>query len=360
MRFLALSCCILALGCTAAHTAEDALPPDLGTRHAGVDWPRFLGPTGDSVSPETGLVVPWPREGPRLVWQKRLSEGYAAAVISRGRLFVFDRLRTRARLSCLKSETGDPLWTFEYPTNYEDLYNYSGGPRCCPVVDRDRVYLYGPEGMLHCLGIEDGKVIWKKDVNAEFGVVQNFFGVGSTPVIEGDLLIAQVGGSPKGTTETRPTLDLQGSDSGVVAFDKLTGKVVYHITDELASYSSPVLATIAGRRWCFLLARGGLIGFDPASGKVDFHYPWRAKTLESVNASNPVVVGDRVFISETYGPGAALVEVKPGACNPVWTDADKPRNKSMQCHWNTPIYVTAISTAVAAGTRRMRSFVVLN
>jgi outer membrane protein assembly factor BamB len=339
MRFLALSCCILALGCTAAQTAEDASPPDLGTRRAGVDWPCFLGPTGDSVSPETGLVVPWPKEGPRLVWQKRLSEGYAAATISRGRLFVFDRLRTRARLSCLKSETGDPLWTFEYPTNYEDLYNYSGGPRCCPVVDRDRVYLYGPEGMLHCLRAEDGKVIWKKDVNAEFGVVQNFFGVGSTPVIEGDLLIAQVGGSPKGTTETRPTLDLQGADSGIVAFDKLTGKVAYHVSDELASYSSPVLATVGGRRWCFLLARGGLIGFDPASGKVDFHYPWRAKTLESVNASNPVVVGDRVFISETYGPGAALLEVKPGACNPVWTDAGKPRNKSMQCHWNTPIYV---------------------
>ena len=72
---------------------------------------------------------------------------------------------TSARLRCLKSETGDPLWTFEYPTDYEDLYNYSGGPRCCPVVDRDRVYIYGPEGMLHCLRAEDGKVIWKKDVN---------------------------------------------------------------------------------------------------------------------------------------------------------------------------------------------------
>ena len=72
---------------------------------------------------------------------------------------------------------------------------------------------------------------------------------------------------------------------------------------------------------------------------MDFHYPWRAQILESVNASNPVVVGDRVFISETYGPGAALLEVKPGGCKEVWTDADKPRTKAMQCHWNTPIYV---------------------
>jgi outer membrane protein assembly factor BamB len=345
MRFFALSC--LALTC-AACSAEDTVtsgpnsppPPDLGTRKAGVDWPRFLGPSGDSVSPETGIIAPWPKEGLRIVWQVRAVESYASPTISRGRLFLVDRIRNRQRLRCFKSETGgDPLWTFEYPTDYEDLYNYSGGGRCCPVVDRDRVYWYGAEGMLHCLRAEDGKVVWKKDVSKEFGVVQNFFGVGSTPAIEGDLLIAQVGGCPKGTTAERPTLDLQGADSGVVAFDKYTGQVKWHVSDELASYSSPVLTTIGDRRWCFVFARGGLIGLEPSSGKVEFHYPWRAPILESVNVSNPVVIGDRVFISETYGPGSALLKVKSGGVDEVWTDADKPRNKSMQCHWNTPIYV---------------------
>jgi hypothetical protein len=123
-----------------------------------------------------------------------------------------------------------------------------------------------------------------------------------------------------------------------VAFDKHTGKVRYRITDELASYASPVLATIEGRRWCFVLARGGLVGFEPASGKIDFQFPWRSPELESVNASNPVVVGDRVFISETYGPGSALLKVRPGGYDVVWSDADK-RRKSMQCHWMTPIHV---------------------
>jgi hypothetical protein len=108
----------------------------------------------------------------------------------------------------------------------------------------------------------------------------------------------------------------------------------------LASYAGPVLATLGERRWCFVFARGGLVGLDPATGKVDFHFPWRSRELESVNASNPVVVGKRVFISETYGPGSALLEVGPGACKEVWTDGDKGiRDKSMQCHWNTPIHV---------------------
>ena len=256
--------------------------------------------------------------------------------ISQGRLFLFDRHGDQARLTCMKAETGDPLWKFEYPTTFKDPYNYSNGPRCCPVVDGDRVYVYGPEGMLHCVRVADGKMVWKVDTPADFDVIQNFFGVGSTPVVEGNLLIAQVGGSPKGS-DRENFMGLKGNGSGVVAFDKLTGKVRYKITDELASYSSPVLATINGRRWCFVLARGGLIGFEPATGKVDFHFPWRADTLECVNASNPVVVGDRVFISETYGPGGALLKVQPGKCEVLWSDAKKERRKSMQCHWMTPI-----------------------
>src|SRR5262249_978611 len=147
---------------------------------------------------------------------------------------------------------------------------------------------------------------------AEFGVIQNFFGVASVPVIEKDLLIVQVGGSPKGSDEVAFSR-LKGNGSGIVAFDKKTGKVKYRVTADLATYASPVLATIGGRRWCFVLARGGLVGLEPATGKVDFHFPWRARVVESVNASNPVVVGDRVFISETYGPGSALLKVKAGA-----------------------------------------------
>jgi outer membrane protein assembly factor BamB len=322
----------------AAPDGAGTLPPDLRTRKTGSDWPRFLGPTADSVSTEKGILAPWPKGGPRIVWQKRLGSGYGMPSISRGRLFVFDRVGDSARLSCCKSETGDPLWTFEYPTDYKDYYNYANGPRCCPVVDGDRLYIFGAEGMLHCLRAEDGKLLWKVDTKADFHVVQNFFGVGSTPVVEGDLLLVQVGGSP---ADSDPTdfMALKGNGSGLVAFDKYTGKVRYRVTDELASYAGPVLATIGRRRWCFLFARGGLVGLDPATGKVDFHYPWRAKILESVNASNPVVVGNRVFVSETYGPGSALLEVEPGACKEVWTDARRGRDKSMQCHWNTPIHV---------------------
>jgi outer membrane protein assembly factor BamB len=330
---------VLTCGLALSGHAAEPLPADLRTRKDGSDWPAFLGPTSNSVSTEKGILSPWPEKGPRLVWHKRLATGYAMPTISRGRLFLFDRTGDRARLRCCKSETGEVLWTFDYATDYQDYYGYNNGPRCAPVVDGDRVYLYGVEGLLHCLRVADGKLLWKVDTVKDFHVLKNFFGVGSTPIVEDDLLITQVGGSPEQGADTvfeRP----QGNGCGIVAFNKYTGKVRYKISDELASYSSPVAATIAGRRWCFVFARGGLVGFEPASGKVDVHYPWRARDLESVNAANPVVVGNRVFITETYGPGSALLEVRPGACKEVWTDADKgARAKSMQCHWNTPIHV---------------------
>jgi outer membrane protein assembly factor BamB len=342
MRKLVPFCALLALACSVssppAAPAPGGLPPDVGTRKNGSDWPRFLGPTGTSVSTEKGFV-PWPKEGPRIVYDLKLGEGYGMPVISRGRLFVFDRVRNQARLRCFKSETGTPLWTFTYPTNYRDQYNYNGGPRCSPVVDGERIYIYGPEGMLHCVRVADGKALWKVDTVADFGVIQNFFGVGSTPVIEGNLLLTVVGGSPQGSDKVDNFRDLKGDGSAVVAFDKYTGKVRYKVSDELAGYASPVLATLGERRWCFVFARGGLIGMNPANGKIDFHFPWRADTLECVNASNPVVVGKRVFISETYGPGSALLEVRPGGYKVVWSDARKGRDKSMQCHWNTPIHV---------------------
>ena len=321
-----------------APSGPSELPPDLWTRKAGGDWPGFLGPFGTSVSPEKGILAPWPAAGLRLVWQKQVGVGYGMPSVSRGRLFHFDRVGRSARLLCLKAETGEVLWKFDYPTNYEDQYGYDNGPRCCPVIDDDRVYTYGADGMLHCVRAADGKPLWRVDTAKNFNVVQNFFGVGSAPVVEGDLLLAHVGGSPKGSDRV-PFDELKSDKSALVAFDKYTGKVRYRAGDDLASYAVPVTATVGGRRWGFVFARGGLLGLDPSTGKVDFHFPWRAPLFESVNASNPVVVGDRVFVSETYGPGGALLKVRPGGYDVVWSDQGKrPRDKSLMCHWMTPIH----------------------
>ena len=323
------------------HVQPAEKPPDPHSRAdaGGVDWPRLLGPAADGKSPETGIVTQWGRCGPPVVWHRKLGASYGIGSVSNGRFFQFDRYGDQARLTCLDSRTGKFRWKFDYPTDYVDMLGYNNGPRSSPVIDDGLVYLFGAEGMLHCVRARDGELVWKVDTAKKFGVVQNFFGAGSTPVVEGDLLIVMIGGSPPESQNAgRHDLDRAiGNGSGMVAFDKRTGEVKYAVSDELASYSTPQLATIDGRRWCLVLARGGLVGFDPNSGKVDFHYPWRSGLHDSVNASTPVVVGREVFISECYGPGSSLLRVKPGGYEIVWRDPPT-RNKAMQAHWNTPIY----------------------
>ena len=320
-----------------ADPQNEALPEDLGTRKFGADWESFLGKNSNSYSPEKG-IAPWPASGPKILWGARMAEGYSMPAISRGRAFLFDQAKGTARLRCCNSENGKELWSFTYDSDYQDSYGYSNGPRCYPVVDGARVYILGPEGLLHCINISNGKVIWKINTVADFNVIQNFFGVGSTPTIDGELLLVPVGGSPKGS-DKNDFSQLKGNGSAVVAFNKYTGKIVYQFSNELASYSSPLIATIDNRKYGLHFARGGLIGFEPATGKQDFFFPWRSRILESVNAATPVVVGNKIFISETYGPGSALLEVNKGAIKVLWDDETRGRDKAMLAHWNTPIHV---------------------
>src|ERR1700694_1299898 len=128
MRILLLLWCILLIGCGQQPTGNlspKADSPDAPARKHGSDWPAFLGPLGTGGSPEKGIIAPWPREGLRIMWKKQVGGGYGMPVVSQGRLFQFDRQGDEACLSCLRSETGKLLWTFKYPTRYEDYYGYN-------------------------------------------------------------------------------------------------------------------------------------------------------------------------------------------------------------------------------------------
>src|SRR5262245_12750519 len=138
-------CLSFLLGCN--HLAPQAGEPpnssvdistSLSIRKTGNDWPIFLGPNQDSHSPETGIITKWPETGLKLVWQTKLGTSYGAPTIADGRLMQFDRFGDKSRLYCLNAESGKEIWRHEFPTEYEDLYQYNNGPRCSPLIDGDR------------------------------------------------------------------------------------------------------------------------------------------------------------------------------------------------------------------------------
>ncbi len=232
----------------------------------------------------------------------RKGTGYSSPAVAGERLVYLHRVGNEEIVECLHSETGARYWKFSYPTQFSDRYGYNNGPRASPVIDGDRVYTIGAEGKLHCLKLETGQLYWKRDIAGEFKVPQDFFGVASTPLIEGDALIVNVG-APGGPC--------------VAAFDKRTGKMLWGAGDLWgASYASPVPAVLHGKRRLLVFAggesqppTGGLLSIDPVTGAIDFQFPWRSRSYESVNASCPVAIGNQVFVSASYKTGGALLDL---------------------------------------------------
>ena len=252
MKCMLLFWLALVLAGTEVSSAGPAepLPHDLGTRSQGIDWPDFLGPRRDSRSPETGLAAVAAEAAGgkplRVVWQCDLGESYCARQSAGGGCFISIGMAISIGSRVGTAKRCEQLWTYELPASFTDMLGYNNGPRATPVVDGERVYVMSPEGLLACVRVVDGKEVWRVDTLQQFGVVKNFFGVGSTPIVWGDLLIANIGGSPPdGPPDVYAAQGkVDGNGSGIVAFDKMTGQVRWQATDELASYASPVIARL--------------------------------------------------------------------------------------------------------------------
>lgn len=277
------------------------------------DWPCFLGSRRDSKSRETKLLRTWPDGGPKLVWEMRRGDGYASPVFADGRMVYVHRIGNEMHVDCQDPETGKRHWRFSYPCTYrQERYIRNAGQRSTPVIAGGKVYVHGVGGMLHCLDLASGKPKWKRDLAADFKIGNDYFGAVSSPLVYGKLLIQNLGGE---------------SGHTVAAFDRETGALVWGAGSKWgASCASPTIGKRHGEDRVFVLAggmsrppTGGLIVVDPKSGKIDFEYPFRSKTFESVNGSPPVVGNDWVFISASYGVGSAILALDDqGGFEQVW------------------------------------------
>ncbi len=343
---------LLATGASADERAElkGELAPEVVTDvpvpdRLGEDWPCFLGSKGTGECSEAQWLKTWPEGGPSIAWQQRIGTGYSAPSVMGNRLIMFHRPRGDDIISCVRADNGEPLWKFSYPSEYADRYGYNNGPRCTPLLTKNRVYTLNPEGKLFCLDLVLGKQVWARDCSKDFRIPddENFFGVGCTPILEGNLLIVLVGAQP---------------NSGVVAFNAETGDIVWQNVgkktwdgaemgesgrtyrwtgrESIYSYSTPLAATIHGRRHILCFLRHGLVSLDPKDGSVSFKYWFRPRVKDSVNAARPVVIGDKIFLSAAYELGSVLLQVQPSGqeVNVVWQESE-----NMLTHWSTAIPV---------------------
>jgi outer membrane protein assembly factor BamB len=289
----------------------------LGVEAAAYDWPQFLGPERNGVYRGPALAEKWGANGPRVVWRKSVGQGFSGPVVASDRLILFHRLASEEVVEALDARTGAPQWRYAYPTSYRDDFGFDEGPRAVPVVADGVVYTFGAEGQLHAISLKTGTRIWSEDTRKRFGVAKGFFGAAGSPLAEGGKVLANIG----------------GRSAGIVAFDAKAGTVAWTATTDEASYSSGIAATIGGRRSAVFLTRNGVVGLDPSTGTVQFERRWRSRMAASVNAATPLVIGDLIFVSAEYGPGAAVMRVDGSKVSELWSSDDALSN-----HYATSVH----------------------
>ncbi len=286
-------------------------------RAAAPEWPNWRGPTHDGISTEKGWLTDWPKEGFKELWKTEVGPGHAGVAVQAGKVYVMGRDRKQDVIFCVDVDTGAMVWKHAYPAADS---SYGQGPRATPAVDGKAVYTLSADGQAFCLSAASGQVIWSKNFHKELNLAMPIQNFSTAPILDGELLLLNMG------------------ESGL-ALDKKTGNVVWK-SDGDSSYSSPVPFTLAGKRCVALFAANGLVVVDLADGRRIASYEW--KTLQNANCADPVIVGDAIFITSSYGRGCALIDVSGGNAAVRW-------KKGFECHYASPVLV-GDSLYMLAGT----------
>ena len=265
------------------------------------DWPQWRGTDRLGVWTENGVVDQLP-DPLKVTWRVPINSGYSGPAVADGRVFVSDwaeqpESRTMdgaERLLALDEQTGKVLWTREWPTSYRMLQvSYAIGPRATPTVDGDRVYVVGATGVLSCFDVETGELVWRVDYIEDYDTFVPTWGIAGAPLVDGDRLIALVGGEP---------------DALVVAFDKHTGREIWRalkVVGELG-YGQPVIYEAGGVRQLIVWHPAGLVALDPTTGNVYWEQPLEARMGLSI--ATPVK-GDAYLLISDFLRGSTMMRL---------------------------------------------------
>ena len=258
------------------------------------DWPQWRGPNRDGISRQTGLLKEWPDGGPQVLWRVPLGEGFSGISVARGRVYTMFSAGNDEFVICLDASNGEEIWRFRSDSTY---YEYEGGngPRATPTIDGEFLFTVSAQGKFYALSSVNGEKVWSYDLIKDFRSYMPRWGFSSAPLVEGNLLLVEVGGN---------------NGKFIVAFDKTNGDVLWSSHTDKLGYASPIGVTIGGVRQLIVFAGLRLLSVSIDNGEVLWSYPWRTGRFD-VHAATPIFIApDKIYISSGYGSGAAVVQVK--------------------------------------------------
>jgi outer membrane protein assembly factor BamB len=270
------------------------------------EWPQWRGLNRDGKSMDEGLLQDWPEGGPPLAWSASgIGRGFSSVSLSEGRIFTMGDLGSDQFVFALSSKDGSLAWKTAIGPAWTEESDYPGS-RSTPTVDGELVYVLGTEGAIACLRAATGEIVWKRNVEDDFGgfVMMARAGVNwrfaESPLVDGHRVLVTPGAPA----------------AAIVALDKRTGREIWRSAiprlgdrgNDGAQYSSIVISQAAGVRQYVQLLGRGLVGVRAEDGQ--FLWGYNRIANDVANIPTPIVSGDFVFTSTGYQTGAALLELR--------------------------------------------------
>ena len=274
------------------------------------EWSQWRGPKRDGA---TSFVPPsaWP-ERPKQVWKVSVGIGHSSPVLSGSSVYLMSRLGEQEAITSFDVATGAKRWQQTYDAPYQvnpAATSHGKGPKSTVLVDRGRVYAFGISGILSAFDATSGKPSWRHDFKKEFATTSPEFGTSMSPIVDGELLIAHVGG-PEGA---------------IVGFDRTTGAQKWSWKGDGPAYSSPIIATFGGTRHLITQTRTNLVGLAPADGRLLWKIPFTTEYEQ--NIITPVVSDGLLIYAGISKPTTAARLVQEGGAwktQQVWENAEIP------------------------------------
>jgi outer membrane protein assembly factor BamB len=293
------------------------------------DSPQFRGPNRDGKFPETGLMKAWPEGGPPIAWvAKGVGKGYASASVVGDTIYVPGTLDDNQGYVFVFDLEGTMKGKIRYGEETQD--KQAPGSRSTPTIEEDRMYLISGLGVVSCIKLPEGSILWQVDTLARFNGKNIQWSIAESPLIEGNTVLCSPG----------------GPDASVAALDKMTGETVWTSKglSEPSAYCSPDVIVHNGRRIVVTMTAKLVVGLDAKTGEVLWTHPH--ETDYDIHAVTPVYADGMLYYTAGYKSGGGMLQLSEDGSSvaPKWTD------KNLDCQHHGVVLLDGYIYGTAHGS----------
>jgi len=288
-------------------TAEDGNIPEALSEN---DFPRFLGLHSTGIAADIDLARDWQTQPPQERWRIPVGAAWSGFAVKGGLAVTQEQRGESEMVTCYSLATGELIWAHGDPQRFATTVGGTG-PRATPTIAGDKVYTFGALGLLNCLDLATGTLVWQRPVAEENGAEKPLWGYSCSPLVLTGAEMARAdekGVTRPGAIGALVVVSPGGADGhSLVAYRAEDGAVAWADGSAKPGYSSPELARLAGAEMILIFNNGSVAGHHPGDGRILWEVPWPG---DKPCVANPrCLPGDRLLVSAGYGLGSKMYRI---------------------------------------------------